>query len=92
MQTSNGFLESSYFCQTGSFRLVKVCLVQLILLCSLVFSVSVFAQAEDDTVIPANTAGSESVTISTMEQDQAKSQTMTTGSLTGNGGGIPPSP
>ena len=29
------------------------------------------------------------VTISTMEQDQAKSQTMTTGSLTGNGGGIP---
>jgi flagellar biosynthetic protein FliP len=54
-----------------------------------VFSVSVFAQAEDDTVIPANTAGSESVTISTMEQDQAKSQTMTTGSLTGNGGGIP---
>ncbi|MGB2146370.1 MAG: flagellar type III secretion system pore protein FliP [Vibrio toranzoniae] len=89
MQTSNGLLESSYFCQTGSFRLVKVCLVPLILLCSLVFSVSVFAQAEGDTVIPANTAGSESVTISTMEQDQAKSQTMTTGSLTGNGGGIP---
>jgi len=68
---------------------VKVWLVQLILLCSIVFSVSVFAQAEDGTVIPANTAGSESVTISTMEQDQAKSTTMTTGSLTGNGGGIP---
>ncbi len=69
--------------------MVKVLLVQLTLLCSLVFSMSVFAQAEDGTVIPANTAGSESVTISTMEQDQAKSQTMTTGSLTGNGGGIP---
>ncbi len=68
---------------------MKVWLVQLILLCSIVFSVSVFAQAEDGTVIPANTAGSESVTISTMEQDQAKSTTMTTGSLTGNGGGIP---
>ena len=64
-------------------------LVQIILFCSLVFSVSVFAQAEDGVVIPANTAGSESVTISTMEQDQATSQTMTTGSLTGNGGGIP---
>jgi len=69
--------------------MVKMLLVQLTLLCSLVFSMSVFAQAEDGTVIPANTAGSESVTISTMEQDQAKSQTMTTGSLTGNGGGIP---
>ncbi len=64
-------------------------LVQIILFCSLVFSVSVFAQAEDGAVIPANTAGSESVTISTMEQDQATLQTMTTGSLTGNGGGIP---
>ncbi len=30
------------------------------LLCFLVFSMSVFAQAEDGTVIPANTAGSES--------------------------------
>ncbi|WP_181949921.1 flagellar type III secretion system pore protein FliP [Vibrio coralliirubri] len=89
MQTSNGLLNSSYFHQAGAFRAVKVRLVQLILLCSIVFSVSVFAQAEDGTVIPANTAGSESVTISTMEQDQAKSTTMTTGSLTGNGGGIP---
>ncbi|MCK8071892.1 flagellar type III secretion system pore protein FliP [Vibrio sp. 1CM23M] len=89
MQTSNGLLNSSYFHQAGAFRAVKVMLVQLILLCSIVFSVSVFAQAEDGTVIPANTAGSESVTISTMEQDQAKSTTMTTGSLTGNGGGIP---
>ncbi|MCY9865421.1 flagellar type III secretion system pore protein FliP [Vibrio coralliirubri] len=89
MQTSNGLLNSSYFPQAGAFRAVKVLLVQLILLCSIVFSVSVFAQAEDGTVIPANTAGSESVTISTMEQDQAKSTTMTTGSLTGNGGGIP---
>lgn len=68
---------------------MKVLLVQLIFLCSILFSVSVFAQAEDGTVIPANTAGSGSVTISTMEQDQAKSTTMTTGSLTGNGGGIP---
>ncbi|CDT84018.1 flagellar biosynthesis protein FliP [Vibrio coralliirubri] len=89
MQTSNGLLNSSYFHQAGAFRAVKVMLVQLILLCSILFSVSVFAQAEDGTVIPANTAGSESVTISTMEQDQAKSTTMTTGSLTGNGGGIP---
>ncbi|MEZ9839108.1 flagellar type III secretion system pore protein FliP [Vibrio sp. 10N.222.52.C3] len=89
MQTSNGLLNSSYFHQAGVFRTVKVWLVQLILLCSIIFSVSVFAQAEDGTVIPANTAGSESVTISTMEQDQAKSTTMTTGSLTGNGGGIP---
>ncbi len=64
-------------------------LVQLIFLCTLVFSVSVSAQAEDGTVIPANVAGSESVTTSTMEQGQSKSQTMTTGSLTGNGGGIP---
>lgn len=69
--------------------MVKVWLVPLILLYSLVFSVSVFAKAEYGTEIPANTAGSESVTISTMEQDQATSQTMTTGSLTGNGGGIP---
>ncbi|MEZ9462726.1 flagellar type III secretion system pore protein FliP [Vibrio splendidus] len=89
MQTSNGLFTSYYLCQIGSFRAVKALLVQLILLCSFVFSVSVFAQAEDGTVIPANTAGSESVTISTMEQEQAKSQTMTTGSLTGNGGGIP---
>lgn len=89
MQTSNGLLNSSYFHRAGAFRAVKVWLVQLILLCSIVFSVSVFAQAEDGTVNPANTAGSESVTISTMEQDQAKSTTMTTGSLTGNGGGIP---
>ena len=89
MQTSNGLFTSSYLCQIGSFRAVKALLVQIILLCSLVLSVSVFAQAEDGTVIPANAAGSESVTISTMEQDQAKSQTMTTGSLTGNGGGIP---
>ncbi|WP_019820737.1 flagellar type III secretion system pore protein FliP [Vibrio splendidus] len=89
MQTSNGLLNSSYFHQAGAFRAVKVWLVQLILLCSIVFSVSVFAQAEDGTVIPANTVGSESVTISTMEQDQAKSTTMTTGSLNGNGGGIP---
>ena len=69
--------------------MVKAWLVQLILLCSFVFSVSVFAQAENGTVIPSNTSGSESVTISMMEQDQAKSQTMTTGSLTGNGDGIP---
>ncbi|WP_102553592.1 flagellar type III secretion system pore protein FliP [Vibrio splendidus] len=89
MQISNGFSNSSYFYQIGSFRTVKVLLVQLILLCSIVFSGSVFAQAEDGTVIPANTAGSESVTISSMEKDQATSQTMTTGSLTGNGGGIP---
>ncbi|UWZ98250.1 flagellar type III secretion system pore protein FliP [Vibrio splendidus] len=89
MQTSNGLLNSSYLHQAGAFRAVKVLLVQLILLCSILFSVSVFAQAEDGTVIPANTAGSGSVTISTMEQDQAKSTTMTTGSLTGNGGGIP---
>ncbi|MEC7307874.1 MULTISPECIES: flagellar type III secretion system pore protein FliP [Vibrio] len=89
MQTSNGLLNSSYVCQNGAFRMVKMLLVQLTLLCSLIFSMSVFAQAEDGTVIPANTAGSESVTMSTMEQDQAKSQTMTTGSLTGNGGGIP---
>ncbi|MEZ9444174.1 flagellar type III secretion system pore protein FliP [Vibrio sp. 10N.222.54.F12] len=89
MQTSNGFLNPFYFCHAGFFRTVKVWLVQLIIFCSLVFSVSVFAQVEDGTVIPANTAGSESVTISTMQQDQAKSKTMTTGSLTGNGGGIP---
>ncbi|UPR46775.1 flagellar type III secretion system pore protein FliP [Vibrio cyclitrophicus] len=89
MQTSNGLLNSSYFHQAGAFRAMKVLLVQLIFLCSILFSVSVFAQAEDGTVIPANTAGSGSVTISTMEQDQAKSTTMTTGSLTGNGGGIP---
>ncbi|XNH04252.1 flagellar type III secretion system pore protein FliP [Vibrio cyclitrophicus] len=89
MQTNNGLLNSSYFYPAGAFGSVKVLLVQIILFCSLVFSVSVFAQAEDGAVIPANTAGSESVTISTMEQDQATSQTMTTGSLTGNGGGIP---
>lgn len=46
------------------------------------------AQAEDGT-IPANIAGSESVTVSTMQQDQASAQTITTGSLTGSGGGIP---
>ncbi|MEZ8880468.1 flagellar type III secretion system pore protein FliP [Vibrio lentus] len=89
MQTSNGLLNSSYFGPSEVLRMVKVWLVPLILLCSLIFSMSVFAQAEDGTVIPANTAGSESVTIRTMEQDQAKSQTMTTGSLMGNGGGIP---
>ncbi|WKY58788.1 flagellar type III secretion system pore protein FliP [Vibrio sp. SNU_ST1] len=89
MQTSNGFLNPFYFCRAGFFRTVKVWLVLLIIFSSLVFSVSVLAQVEDGTVIPANTAGSESVTISTMQQDQAKSKTMTTGSLTGNGGGIP---
>jgi flagellar biosynthetic protein FliP len=58
------------------------------LVMSLFLSQSVMAQAEDGT-IPANIAGSESVTVSTMQQDQALAQTITTGSLTGNGGGIP---
>ncbi|WP_412179808.1 flagellar type III secretion system pore protein FliP [Vibrio fortis] len=58
------------------------------LMVSLLLSQSVMAQAEDGP-IPANIAGSESVTVSTMQQDQASAQTITTGSLTGSGGGIP---
>lgn len=52
-------------------------------------SESVCHGASEDGPIPANIAGSESVTVSTMQQDQASAQTITTGSLTGNGGGIP---
>ncbi|WP_299686179.1 flagellar type III secretion system pore protein FliP [uncultured Vibrio sp.] len=89
MQTSNGLLDPSNFYQSEPLRVMKVVLVLLILLCSILFSGLVLAQAEDGTVIPANTAGSESITFSTMENDQTTSQTMTTGSLTGNGGGIP---
>ncbi len=53
------------------------------------FSVSSFAQEEIDTPIPANAAASESVTVSAMTQEQGAARTLTTGSFTGGGGGVP---
>ncbi|UTT85258.1 flagellar type III secretion system pore protein FliP [Vibrio pelagius] len=85
MPTSNGFTHSTS--QHFISALTSVC-ITLMLMVSLFLSQSVMAQAEDGP-IPANIAGSESVTVSTMQQDQASAQTITTGSLTGSGGGIP---
>ncbi|KHT47157.1 flagellar type III secretion system pore protein FliP [Vibrio sinaloensis] len=53
------------------------------------FSVSSFAQEEIDTPIPANAAASKSVTVSAMTQEQGAARTLTTGSFTGGGGGVP---
>ncbi|KHA58780.1 flagellar biosynthesis protein flip [Vibrio variabilis] len=53
------------------------------------FSVSSFAQEEIDTPIPANAAASESVTVSAMTQEQGAARTLSTGSFTGGGGGVP---
>ncbi|KHT45964.1 flagellar type III secretion system pore protein FliP [Vibrio sinaloensis] len=53
------------------------------------FSVSSFGQEEIDTPIPANAAASESVTVSAMTQEQGAARTLTTGSFTGGGGGVP---
>ncbi|EGA71346.1 flagellar biosynthesis protein FliP [Vibrio sinaloensis DSM 21326] len=54
-----------------------------------VFSAIVGAQEEIDTPIPNNAAVSESVTVSAMSQEQGADRTITTGSFTGGGGGLP---
>ena len=54
-----------------------------------VFSAIVGAQEEIDTPIPNNAAVSESVTVSAMSQAQGADRTITTGSFTGGGGGLP---
>ncbi|MEH0665535.1 flagellar type III secretion system pore protein FliP [Vibrio scophthalmi] len=67
-------------------------LVWMTLLWSLL-STAVVAQEELATSVPSNAAGASSVTVSAMEREQGASgssaQTLSTGSLTGGGGGIP---
>ncbi|MGD8109493.1 flagellar type III secretion system pore protein FliP [Vibrio sp. TRT 17S01] len=54
------------------------------------FTSVAFAQQEKiATTIPANTAGASAVTVTAMEKDQGASKTVSTGTLTGSGGGIP---
>ncbi|WP_374144783.1 flagellar type III secretion system pore protein FliP [Vibrio sp. NTOU-M3] len=54
------------------------------------FTSVAFAQQEEiATTIPANTAGASAVTVTAMEKDQGASKTVSTGTLTGSGGGIP---
>ncbi|MGY5540353.1 flagellar type III secretion system pore protein FliP [Vibrio sp. Hep-1b-8] len=53
------------------------------------FSGLALAQQEIDTSIPANIAPSDSVTVTAMEKEQGASKTISTGSFTGGGGGIP---
>lgn len=48
-----------------------------------------FAQEEIETPIPANTAPAESVTVSAMDRAEANARTISTGMVTGGGGGIP---
>tara|TARA_Y100001956_G_scaffold20300_1_gene19942 strand:- start:2937 stop:3812 length:876 start_codon:yes stop_codon:yes gene_type:complete len=54
-----------------------------------VFSAVSVAQEELETPIPANAAPSQSVTVSAMTQEQGAARTITTGSFTGGGGGVP---
>lgn len=53
------------------------------------FSGLALAQQEIDTSVPANIAPSDSVTVTAMEKEQGASKTISTGSFTGGGGGIP---
>lgn len=53
------------------------------------FSGLALAQQEIDTPVPANIAPSDSVTVMAMEKEQGASKTISTGSFTGGGGGIP---
>ncbi|MGD8233892.1 flagellar type III secretion system pore protein FliP [Vibrio sp. TRT 1302] len=53
------------------------------------FSGLALAQQEIDTPVPANIAPSDSVTVTAMEKEQGASKTISTGSFTGGGGGIP---
>lgn len=53
------------------------------------FSAVSIAQEELDTPIPANAAPSQSVTVSAMTQEQGAARTISTGSFTGGGGGVP---
>ncbi|MEF1283844.1 flagellar type III secretion system pore protein FliP [Vibrio sp. M250220] len=53
------------------------------------FSGLALAQQEIDTSAPANIAPSDSVTVTAMEKEQGASKTISTGSFTGGGGGIP---
>ncbi|MCZ4295607.1 flagellar type III secretion system pore protein FliP [Vibrio sinaloensis] len=53
------------------------------------FSGLALAQQEIDTPVPANIAPSDSVTVTAMAKEQGASKTISTGSFTGGGGGIP---
>lgn len=53
------------------------------------FSGFTLAQQEIETPVPANIAPSDSVTVTAMEKEQGASKTISTGSFTGSGGGIP---
>lgn len=53
------------------------------------FSATAWSQQEIETPIPDNAAVTESVTVSAMRQEQGAERTITTGSFTGGGGGLP---
>ena len=61
----------------------------ILTLCLSFFSVISFAEESIATPIPDNAAPSQSVTVSAMEKEQGAARTISTGSFTGGGGGIP---
>jgi len=71
--------------------MIKASQLSAFLLASILslFSTLSLAQEEIDTQIPNNAASSQSVTVSAMTQEQGADRTITTGSFTGGGGGVP---
>ncbi|MCG9679539.1 flagellar type III secretion system pore protein FliP [Vibrio sp. Isolate24] len=61
----------------------------ILTLCLTLFSAFSYAEEQLATSVPANAAPSESVTVSAMEKEQGAARTISTGSFTGGGGGIP---
>ncbi|MCG9683598.1 flagellar type III secretion system pore protein FliP [Vibrio sp. Isolate23] len=61
----------------------------ILTLCLTLFSAFSSAEEQLATSVPANVAPSESVTVSAMEKEQGAARTISTGSFTGGGGGIP---
>ncbi|WP_159738758.1 flagellar type III secretion system pore protein FliP [Vibrio atypicus] len=71
--------------------MIKASQLSALLLASILslFSTLSLAQEEIDTPLPNNAAPSQSVTVSAMTQEQGADRTITTGSFTGGGGGVP---
>lgn len=62
---------------------------QLFMTLALMFAFPSWATEELETPIPATQLSGESVTVTAMEQQQGAASTISTGSFTGSGGGIP---
>ncbi|WP_159653601.1 flagellar type III secretion system pore protein FliP [Vibrio atypicus] len=71
--------------------MIKASQLSALLLASILslFSTLSLAQEEIDTPLPNNAVPSQSVTVSAMTQEQGANRTITTGSFTGGGGGVP---